>query len=126
MGDAMNKTQKYVAAGKGKLKDVQWGNYANTIQLIDGGVEKRVHELKNELQGDIVIPASSKLVQSLLNAGLIDEFHTIVHPVILGSGKRYLDDIQLRCDLRVMYTKFYEPSGCMLFHYEVLKPGSLS
>jgi dihydrofolate reductase len=117
--DAMNKTKKYVAAGKGKLKQVQWGNYADTIELIDGDVEERVKDLKKELKGDIIVSASSKLVQSLLNAGLIDEFHTIVHPVILGSGRRYLEDIESRHDLRVMYTRFYEQSGCMLFHYQV-------
>lgn len=122
-GDAMNKTQKYVAAGKGKLNDVQWGNYADTIELIDGDVESRLTDLKKQIKGDILIPASSKLVQSLLNAGLIDEFHTIVHPVILGSGKRYLDNIESRYDLKVMYTRLYEQSGCMLFHDEVLKPG---
>ena len=120
-GDAMNKTKKYVAAAKGKLEEVQWGNYNDTIELIDGDVQTRVKDLKKELKGDILIPASSKLVQSLLNAGLIDEFHTIVHPVILGSGKRYLDDIASRHDMKVMYTKFYEQSGCILFHYEVLK-----
>lgn len=119
--DAMNKTKKYVAAGKGKLKEVQWGNYADTIELIDGDVEKRVKALKKELKGDIIVSASSKLVQSLLNAGLIDEFHTIVHPVILGSGKRYLDNIESRHDLKVIFTRFYEQSGCMLFHYEVIK-----
>ncbi|HEU0292228.1 MAG TPA: dihydrofolate reductase family protein [Anaerolineales bacterium] len=117
--DAMNKTKKYVAADKGKLKEVQWGDFANTIELIDGDVEKRVKALKEELKGDIIVSASSKLVQSLLNAGLIDEFHTIVHPVILGSGKRYLDNLVSRHDLKVMYTRFYEQSGCMLFHYQV-------
>lgn len=119
--DAMNKTKKYVAASKGGLKEVHWGNYADTIELIDGDVEKRVEALKEDLQGDILIPASSILVQRLLNAGLIEEFHTIVHPVVLGSGKRYLNDIEARHDLRVMYTKFYEQSGCMLFHYEVIQ-----
>lgn len=117
--DAMNKTKKYVAAGKGKLKEVQWGNYPDTIELIDGDVEERVEILKKEHKRDIIIPASSKLVQSLLNAGLIDELHTIVHPVILGSGKRYLDNISSRRDLKVMYSKFYEQSGCMLLHYKV-------
>jgi dihydrofolate reductase len=117
--DAMNRTKKYVAAGKGKLKEVRWGSYGDTIELIDGDVEKRVEGLKKEIQGDILIPASSKLVQSLLNADLIDELHTIVHPVILSSGKHYLNSIESRHDLRVMYTKFYEQSGCMLLHYEV-------
>ena len=119
--DAMNKTKKYVAASKGRLKEVQWGNYANTIELIDGDVEQRVQELKKEIKGEIIIPASSKLVQSLLNAGLLDEFHTILHPVVLGSGKRYFDDVESRHDLKVMYTRYYEQSGCMLFHSQVVK-----
>jgi dihydrofolate reductase len=119
--DAMNKTKKYVAASKGRLKEVHWGNYANTIELIDGDVEQRVQELKKEIKGEIIIPASSKLVQSLLNAGLLDEFHTILHPVVLGSGKRYFDDIESRHDLKVMYTRYYEQSGCMLFHSQVVK-----
>lgn len=120
-GDAMNKTKKYVAAGKNHLQNVQWGSYPDTIELINGDVEKRVQEIKKEIQGDIVIPASSKLVQSLLNDGLIDEFHTIVHTVVLGSGRRYLEDIDARHDLKVVYTRFYEQSGCMLFHYEVVR-----
>ena len=119
--DAMNKTKKYVAASKGRLKEVQCGNYANTIELIDGDVEQRVQELKKKIKGDMIIPASSKLVQSLLNAGLLDEFHTILHPVLLGSGKRYFDDIESRHDLKVMYTRYYEQSGCMLFHSQVVK-----
>jgi len=119
--DAMNKTKKYVAASKGRLKEVQWDNYADTIELIDGDVEQRVKELKREIKGDMIIPASSKLVQSLLNAGLLDEFHTILHPVILGSGKRYFDDIESRHDLKVMYSRYYEQSGCMLFHSQVVK-----
>lgn len=119
--DAMNKTKKYVAAGKGRLKDVQWGKYGDSIELIDGSVENRVRDLKKEMNGDILIPASSILVQSLVNANLIDEFHMIVHPVVLGSGRRYLDNIVSRHDLKVMYTRFYEQSGCMLFHSEVLK-----
>ena len=119
--DVMNKTKKYVVSGKGRLKEVQWGKYADTIELIDGDVENRVNELKKEIKGDILIPASSKLVQSLLNAGLLDEFHTILHPVILGSGRHYFDDIESRHDLKVMYTRYYEQSGCMLFHSQVVK-----
>ena len=119
--DAMNKKKKYVASRSGKLKQMGWGRYVDTIELIDGDLEQRVKDLKKEIKGDILIPASSKLVQSLLNADLIDEFHIIAHPVILGSGKHYLKDIKTRDDLRVMYTKFYEQSGCMLFHYEVIR-----
>ena len=120
--DAMNQTKKYVAARR--LNAVQWGSYPDSVELINRNVAARVKKLKQEVSGDIVIPASSKLVRSLLNAGLIDEFHTVVHPVILGSGKRYLSGIKARTDLSVLYTKFYERSGSMLYRYRVAKAPS--
>ncbi len=119
--DAMNKTKKYIASHKGELKGVSWGDYADSIELLDGDVEKQVAELKKKIKGDIIIPASSKLVQSLINAGLLDEFHTILHPVILGSGVRYLEGIDGRHDMKLIDSKVYSTSGSILLKYEVIK-----
>ncbi|WP_240415411.1 dihydrofolate reductase family protein [Paenibacillus periandrae] len=118
--DAMNKTRKYVAT-RNRECDVKWGDYQNTITLLSGDVEAQLEELKNELDGDIVIPASAGLVQCLLNAGLVDEFSMIVHPVILGSGKKYLKNIASRKDLKLLRTQHYETSGSLRLCYEVMK-----
>jgi dihydrofolate reductase len=40
--------------------------------------------------------ASVKLIQSFTNDGLIDEYRIVVHPVMLGSGKRLFDNIKLK------------------------------
>lgn len=118
--DAMNNTHKYVAT-RNRECDVNWGNYKDTITLLSGDVEAKLVELKKKLNGDIVIPASADLVQSLLNASLVDEFSMIVHPVIFGSGNRYLKNISSRKDLKLLRTQHYETSGSLRLCYEVIK-----
>ncbi|RKL65059.1 hypothetical protein CR203_22845 [Salipaludibacillus neizhouensis] len=60
-------------------------------------------------------------MQSLINAILLDELRIIIHPVILGSGKRYFDNIDTRQDLKLIETKLYKTSGSMLMRYEIVK-----
>ncbi len=119
--DAMNKTQKFVATNNSEFTEVHWGDYDDTITLINSDVMSKVRELKREIKGDIIVPASAGLVQSLINAVLLDELRIIIHPVILGSGKRYFDNIETRHDMKLIETKLYETSGSMLMRYEISK-----
>jgi dihydrofolate reductase len=66
---------------------------------------------------DMIVFASSKLVQSFTNAGLIDEYRIVVHPVILGSGKRLFEDINTRHDLTLQSVTPYK-SGAILLIYQ--------
>ncbi|MCM3237972.1 dihydrofolate reductase family protein [Heyndrickxia oleronia] len=119
--DAMNKTQKFVATNNSDFTDVHWGNYDDTITLLNSDVMSKIRELKREFKGNIIVPASSGLVQSLIHAGLLDELRIIIHPVISGSGKRYFDNIDTRHDMKVIKNKLYETSGSMLMWYEIVK-----
>lgn len=119
--DAMNNTPKYVATSNRELTEVQWGNFGDTISLLDGDLKECVEALKNDFEGSIIVPGSASLVQSLLNAGFVDEINMIIHPVVLGSGKRYLDSIAVRNDLKLIGTQLYETSGCMRLLYEIVK-----
>ena len=65
-----------------------------------------------------MIFASSKLVQSLTNADLMDEYRIIVHPVILGSGKPLLENIEGRHDLQLKSATAYK-SGAVMFQYVI-------
>lgn len=118
--DAMNKTSKYVVT-RNQDCDIQWGDYKDTITLLSGDMEAKLKGLKKELNGDIIVPASASLVQSLLGIGLIDEFSMIVHPVIVGSGNSYLKNITSRKDLKLLRTQHYETSGSIRLCYEVMK-----
>ncbi|MDY7224231.1 dihydrofolate reductase family protein [Halalkalibacterium halodurans] len=87
--DAMNQTQKFVATttNNSELTEVRWGDYDDTISLLNSDVMSKVRELKKEIKGDIIVPASASLVQSLLSANLLDELRIIIHPVILGQRR---------------------------------------
>lgn len=119
--NAMNYTPKYVATSNMNIREVYWGNYSSTISLLAGDLSQSVAKLKNKIQGDIMVTASAGLVQSLINAKLADEISMMIHPVILGSGKRYLDNITARNDLKLLNTQIYETSGSIKLDYEIMK-----
>ena len=111
--DLMNNTPKIVFSKT--LSEVKWGDFDN-ISLINKNVEAEVKKLKEQNGKDMISAASSKLVQSFTNAGLVDEYRIVVHPVILGSGKQLFDNIQARHDIKLESVKPY-PSGAVLMRY---------
>ena len=69
------------------LKDVTWEN----TSLISGTIGEEVRRLKEGPGKDISITGSPTLVRSLLRDGLLDELQLLVHPIVIGSGKRLFD-----------------------------------
>ncbi|WP_266779359.1 dihydrofolate reductase family protein [Streptomyces sp. NBC_01239] len=49
--------------------------------------------LKNSEGKDIAVTGSLTLVRSLLTAGLLDQLQLFVHPIVLGKGARWFDDL---------------------------------
>lgn len=77
---------------------------------------ERIGNLKSGGDKTIVIYGSAEIVQQLTNMGQIDEYHLLVHPVILGAGRLLLENIEHRVRLeRVSTTPF--KSGVMLMIY---------
>ena len=111
--DFMNNTPKIVFSTT--LSKVRWGAFDN-IPFINKDVEAEVIKLKERDGKNMILFASSKVVQSFTNAGLIDEYRVVLHPVLLGSGKRLFDDIKVRCDLKLESVKPYN-SGATLLRY---------
>ncbi|MET8001667.1 dihydrofolate reductase family protein [Nonomuraea glycinis] len=82
IGARMNGLRKYVASRT--LDTVTWQNST----LLTGDVVEAVGELKRGEGGEIQVHGSGELIQTLIEHDLVDEFHLLVFPVILGSGKR--------------------------------------
>ena len=99
-----------------KINKKRTGYNRENISLINKNVEAEVKKIKEQKGKDMIIFASSKLVQSFTNVGLIDEYRIVVHPVLLGSGKRLFDGIAARKDLNLESTKTY-PNGAVLLRY---------
>ena len=82
--EALNRMQKYVASTT--LADpLLWTNST----VLAGDAPKAVAALQDaQPEQDLVILGSGELIRSLLPDGLIDEFTLLIHPLVLGSGRR--------------------------------------
>jgi dihydrofolate reductase len=79
-----NEIPKYVVSTT--LEHPEWHN-TSVLRSLD-----EVRELKEGDGGNILVHGSPTLAKSLLAAGLVDRYHLLVFPVILGAGKRLFDD----------------------------------
>jgi dihydrofolate reductase len=83
--EPLNTATKHVASTT--LKELEWEN----SRLIEGEVSEGVRALKEEDGPGLQVHGSANLIQTLLEHGLIDEFHLLIYPVVLGKGKRLFD-----------------------------------
>ena len=82
----MNDTPKLVASTT--LESVDWQNST----LIEGDVAEALKGIKAQPGKNISITGSPTLVRSLLRAGVLDELRLLVHPIVVGHGKRLFGD----------------------------------
>ena len=61
-----------------------------------------VSKLKQELDGEIVVPASRQLVRTLMEHDLVDELRLMVHPVVLGAGERLFGETSDKKPMRLL------------------------
>ena len=85
--DYMNNTPKFVVS-KTLEEPLEWNNST----LIKGDAAEEITNLKQEPGKDISITGSPTLVRSLLQEDLLDELRLMVHPIVVGSGKRLFED----------------------------------
>lgn len=84
--EKLNKVQKYVVSTT-LAEPLPWMNST----LISDDVTGAVAALKAEVDGDVAVLGSGQLVRTLAGAGLVDRYVLLIHPLVLGSGIRFLD-----------------------------------
>ncbi|HEV8282617.1 MAG TPA: dihydrofolate reductase family protein [Candidatus Limnocylindrales bacterium] len=99
--DVMNDTSKLVASTT--LKEVAWQNST----LIEGDVVTALTRIKQDPGRDISITGSPTLVRSLLRAGVLDELRLLVHPIVVGHGKRLFEAEDQPIPLRLIEAKTF-------------------
>jgi len=85
--DVLNRRQKYVAS-RTLVEPLPWRDST----LLQGDVVDAVARLKQESDGDLLILGSGELIRSLIPRKLIDQFILLIHPLVLGSGRRLFAD----------------------------------
>jgi dihydrofolate reductase len=83
----MNNTPNYVVS-RTLEAPLEWNNST----LIEGDVAEEITRLKQQPGKDISITGSITLVRSLLREDVLDELRLMVHPIVVGSGKRLFED----------------------------------
>lgn len=81
--NSLNETPKYVASTSLR-EPLPWPNST----LLQGEVTDAVRDLKARSRGVLAIMGSGVLISTLMDAGLIDEYLLMIHPLVLGSGRR--------------------------------------
>ena len=84
----MNKPAKVVVSRT--LHDLEWRN-STLLSGLSGNIAAAVASLKDQPGGDIITTGSTSLVRTLLRAGLADELHLLVHPIVVGTGQRLFE-----------------------------------
>jgi dihydrofolate reductase len=111
IADRLNGARKYVASRT--LDSVEWQGSV----LIEGDVAEAIAKLKEEEGPELQVLGSSELLQTLVAAGLVDEFRLWIFPVVAGSGKRLFGDGAKPAGLRLT-SSATSPSGVMVAAYE--------
>lgn len=112
IGELFNAMKKVVFS-----KSLDKSDWQGTTILRDI-VPEEIQKLKEESKKGIRLDGSASIVQQLTKLGLIDEYHLLVHPVVLGSGKPLFKE---RVALELIYSKQFK-SGVIMATYQPRHP----
>ena len=99
LADRLNSMPKYVVSST--LDEPDWNNST----VLKGDVVTEVSKLKQELDGEIVVPASYQLGRTLIEHDLVDELRLVVFPVVLGDGERFFGQTSDKKPMRLVEAK---------------------
>jgi dihydrofolate reductase len=97
--EVLNNLQKYVVTNTAP-EPLPWMNST----VVPGDPVRSVAALKDTLEEDLVTLGSGELVRSLLAAGLVDTLVLLIHPLLLGQGRRLFPDRGDRAALTLVST----------------------
>ena len=100
------------------LREVTWKN----ARLARGDATAEVAALKRAPGKDIIIQNSTRLTQTLLAAGLVDELNIMVAPVVVGDGRALFAGLPGRIDLGIPDLTRFE-DGTFVARYDVKPRG---
>jgi dihydrofolate reductase len=102
MADYINNVSKFVVSTTLE-EPLEWNNST----LINENIMEEITELKRQSDQDFGIIGSGALFRSLLREGLLDELMILIHPVVLGRGKRLFEDDSTRVNLDLVDSRVF-------------------
>ena len=108
--DRMNSIPKYVASTT--LREAKWN-----ATVIEGDVASFVADLKKQPGGNIIKYGNGSLDVTLIEHGLIDEFHLLLAPVAVGRGQHMFETVSSAPTLKLAEVTQFN-SGVLLLIYK--------
>jgi dihydrofolate reductase len=99
LADRLNSMPKYVVSST--LEHPAWKNST----VLTGDVVNAVSKLKQELDGEIVVPGSIRLARALIEHDLVDELRLMVYPIMLGAGERLFGETSDKKRMRLLNSR---------------------
>jgi dihydrofolate reductase len=116
LADRLNGMPKYVVSSS--LEDPAWNN----TTVLNGDAVEEVSKLKQEVEGEILVPASIQLVRTLLEHDLVDELRLMVFPVVLGAGERLFGETSDKKPMRLTGSRTLDDELGYLTYEAVREP----
>ncbi len=110
--EVLNQAQKYVAS-KTLKEPLPWVNST----LLEGDAAQAVAELKSQPGKDFLVMGSGVLVQSLMQHHLVDYYVLLIHPLVLGTGRRLFPEGAVFTALKLIDIKS-TPTGVAIATYQ--------
>src|ERR671935_555862 len=114
LADRLNSLPKYVVSST--LEDPDWNNST----VLKGEAVDAVSKLKQQLDGEIVVPASFQLVRTLMEHDLVDELRLKIFPVVLGAGERLFGELPDKKPMRLLDVQTVE-GGIAFLTYQPIR-----
>lgn len=114
LADRLNGLPKYVVSST--LQAPRWNN----TTVLKGDVVGEVSRLKQELNGEINVPASFQLVHTLIEHDFVDELRLKIFPVVLGAGARLFGETSDKKPMRLVASQTID-GGVAFLTYEVVR-----
>ena len=86
-------------------------------RIVRTSLHDEILKLKQE-QGKNILAGGVSIPSQLVELGLIDEYHFVVHPIVLGEGRRLFEGVNLqeKLQLKLAESKTFK-SGCVALRY---------
>ena len=111
LGRTINEIPKVVFSNM--LTNSEWPN----TTLAKGDISEEVNNLKKQAGKEIMVYGGASFVSSLIEKGLIDEYHLFINPVALGKGLPIFNGLDKKLDLIFVNCKPFT-SGKVLIVYK--------
>jgi dihydrofolate reductase len=114
LADRLNTMPKYVVSST--LRQADWDNST----ILKGDPLTEVSTLKQEVDGELVIPASYQLGRALIEHDLVDELRLVMFPVVLGTGEHFFGETSQKKPMRLVNVQTIG-DGLVYLNYKFLR-----